>query len=456
MRVPVRLLETRIGKVLTDSRELRKGDLFVAFRGKRSDGHDFIDEALRRGAVACVVERRWWRKQAPSMHAAPLIVVKDTIRAYGDIARMYRDAHPIPLVGVTGSNGKTATKELIAAVLGRTSTVLYTEGNYNNQIGLPATLLRLDKTHDVVVAEMGTDRPGDIAYLCSIAKPTHGVITNIGFAHISRLRSREGIAEEKGALFATLPDGGIAILDADEELLLERVPSHLRRITFGSAESADVRITGVELDADAKACVRMEFPGVRRRAVTVSMQAIGRHAAWNAAAAAAVGLAFHRSPLEIKRALESVPSPSMRMQVERAGAVTIINDTYNANPDSMLAAIDVMRRLHVRGRRIVVLGDMLDLGRHVREEHERIGVAIIDTGITHVFTFGVHSRAISIAAREGVQFSKHYTDKGELMSGLVRLLADGDAVLVKGSRKTRMEEVVDYLTRTFTSGEVRE
>lgn len=445
----------KVRRVVTDSREAKKGDVFVAFRGARTDAHDFVPVLCEKGVLACVVENRWYRKHTASIKDLPLIVVKDTMRAYGDIARLHRERFSLPLIAVTGSNGKTSTKEMISAALRTKYRVLQNAGNFNNHIGLPATLLQLSADHDLVVTEMGTNQPGDIAYLCTIAQPTHGLITNIGRAHIEKLRSREGIAREKGELFASLPKDGMAIVNADEPLLREALPRGVRKVTYGTNTRSDVRITDVTLDTHGRARVRIEATRFVQRPVLLRLQAVGRHAAYNAAAALATGFAFGCGVKKMKEALEQIRNYDKRMQISEAAGITVINDTYNANPDSVLAAVDLLQQLNVRGRRCVVLGDMLELGSISRQEHEAIGAALAAAGIPYILTYGRRARAISSAARSVAVVARHFTDKDRLVEELVALLDTGDAVLIKGSRSMKMEEVVDRFLRRATSEEER-
>jgi UDP-N-acetylmuramoyl-tripeptide--D-alanyl-D-alanine ligase len=447
--------DAAVNAVVTDSRAAGAGDVFVAFRGERVDGHDFVADVCSRGALCCVVEQRWLRRNAGTAEGLPLVVVRDSMMAYGAIAAEYRAKFPIPLLAITGSNGKTSTKEMVAAVLRTKYRVLATEGNLNNHIGLPATLLRLAAAHEIVVAEMGTNQPGDIAHLCAIAHPSHGMITNIGRAHIERLRSREGIAEEKRMLFSALPKDGVALFNDDEPLLRAALPRRLRRIRYGTRRGCEVRITDVRLDEAGRAQVRIEAPEFVRQPVVLRLQAVGRHAAYNAAAALAAGFAFGCGVRAMKAALESVESFDKRLQIGRARGITVIDDTYNANPDSMLAAMDLLLQLRVEGARCVVLGDMLELGGASRTEHEALGAAIAAAGIPYVITFGKHSRAVSGAVKGVARVAMHFTDRAALVAAVEALLDEGDAVLVKGSRGMRMEEVTARLLRSENSEEAR-
>jgi UDP-N-acetylmuramoyl-tripeptide--D-alanyl-D-alanine ligase len=441
------LREHVIGAIRIDSRSVTAGDVFVAFRGARVDAHDFVVDICARGALCCIVDQRWHRRNRTEVASLPLLVVRDTIEAYGAIAQWYRAQFDLPLIGVTGSNGKTSTKDMISAVLAGKYNVLATEGNYNNHIGLPATLLRMEEEHEVVVAEMGSNQPGDIAMLSAIARPTHGLVTNIGRAHIEKLRSPEGIAEEKAVLYASLPPDGTVFLNADEVLLRPLVPRGLQRIRFGMHRNSDIRITDITLGGDGCPRVRIEAPRFMRQAMILRLRVAGRHAAWNAAAALAVGFAFGCGKRSMKRALEGVESTGKRLQVRSIRGITILDDSYNANPDSMLAALDLLRQRKVDGARCVVLGDMLELGDTAREEHAAVGAVVASMDIPFVLTYGKHARTISSAVRDTAKVAMHFTDKAALCAALDALLDEGDTILVKGSRSMKMEDVVSHLLR---------
>ena len=442
-----------VRSIVSDSRNIRPGCVFVAFKGRRVDGHEFVREVLAQGALLCVVEQRWYRKHRAELDTLPLIVVKDSVRAWGDIARIYRQRFPVPLVGITGSNGKTSTKEMIAAVLGTRYRVLSTEGNYNNHIGLPATLFRLGAQHEVVVTEMGTNQPGDIAWLCDIAAPTLGVITNIGRSHLERLHSREGIAAEKGTLLKRLPSGGTAVVNGDEPLLRGQVPRGVRRIRFGRSRGAEVRVREVTLDASGHPTVRIEAPDFVKPEIRLTLQSFGTHAAMNAAAALAAGFAMGCGIKAMKQALEGMKNFDRRLQVLQAAGVTVINDTYNANPESVRAALDLLRNIRVEGTRVAVLGDMMELGASSRDEHVSAGQAVADAGIPWVFSLGSRASAITRTAREQVRYTQHFRSHEDLGAALCALLQPGDAVLVKGSRSMHMEDIVEDLIRNLRAEE---
>jgi UDP-N-acetylmuramoyl-tripeptide--D-alanyl-D-alanine ligase len=437
-----RLSKKRFAGVSTDSRRTRPGELFVALRGERFDGHAFVGDAAARGAAAALVERvpREGRPQD-----FPLVVVEDTVHALGDLGRRHRKKFTLPVLAIAGSNGKTTTKELVASVLQKRYSVLRTEGNLNNQIGVPLTLFRLEKRHEAAVIEIGTNHPGEIEYLCRILEPTHGLITNVGKEHLEFLSSLEGVAAEEGALFDSLAGqpGATAFVNVDDTRVVARSRRVAKRFVFGfSNRRRDVR--GSNLRLNERGCPAFRFLGGRlKKPVPVELAMPGRHNAVNALAAAAVGIAFRVPSGEIRSALEASRPVEKRMEVIKAGGVTIFNDTYNANPDSMRAALQTLARSAVSGKRIAVLADMRELGAEQVQEHASIGEEITRLGIEYLLTYGDLARHISNTAR--AQFAAHYERKNMLAEYLAELVAPGDAVLVKGSRSLQMEDIVIFV-----------
>ena len=432
--------------VSTDSRTVAAGDLFVALRGERFDGHRFLDEAARRGAVGAIVAVAPERDQG-----LPVVVVADTLVALGELGRFYRRRFSIPVIAIAGSNGKTTTKEMIAAVLGTRYTVLATEGNLNNQIGVPLTLFRLERKHEVAVIEIGTNHPGEIRSLCEILEPTHGLVTGIGREHLEFFGSLDGVAREEGALLESLRGvrGAEAFINADDPRLLAMTGGLKRIVSYGfRRRRLDLRGRGLRLDAEARPQFQLE---ARRwkNPLPLVLGVPGRHNAQNALAAAAVGLAFRVPGTEIRRSLEAFRGPHGRMEVVSAGGVTIIDDTYNANPDSMNAALETLAGTACEGKRIAVLADMRELGSSGPHEHTLIGESITALGIGYVLTFGELAKHISDACRS--TFVAHYDQQNILAEYLAELVTPGDTVLVKGSRAMHMNNVVTFLVERLSS-----
>lgn len=434
----------------TDSRTISPGDVFIALKGESFDGHDFIGMVVGKGAAAAIVSDEWARSGEA---AFPLIGVPNPLTAYGELARAHRRTFSGPVVAVAGSNGKTTTKELVAAVLSKKFNVLKTTGNLNNQIGVPATILRMSEQHTAAVVEIGTNMPGEIEILCNILEPTHGVITNVGREHLELLGSIEGVANEEGALFRYLDaHDGTAFVNVDDAQIRRIAEPLENKKTYSLCGEADVcaeieRVT--ELGAPV---LRMEC-GERERAI-VTLRLPGVHSATNALAAATIGLHFGLSMEEIRSALESFEPlqastgyARLAPMRGRNGAV-ILNDTYNANPDSMLVAFNALRAIPLPegGRRIVVLGDMKELGATSSEEHRRIGEQIAaDGSIAAAYFFG-NDMQLAHGALDGTSVAAHaFTDKPKLIEALQREVRPEDLVLVKGSRSMKMEEVVAAL-----------
>lgn len=446
-----RVSEHGFSGVSTDSRTVHRGDLFFALRGEKFDGHRFVGEALEKGAVAAVVESGAQLGPPDETRSYPFIVVRNTTASLGKLANLYRRKFDIPVIAVTGSNGKTTTKDMAAAVLGTEYRVLSTEGNLNNQIGVPHVLFQLENDHEVAVIEMGANHFGEIGYLCEMVEPTYGLVTNIARAHLEFFGSVDGVARAKGELFGWLSmvEGrqSVAFVNADDPLVVRESNKVKNKITFGF-ESPDVDVRGIYLGMNEGCQPKFEVQS-KWQAMNdiIELRVTGRHAIYNALAAAAVGLKFNVKPERIKSSLEQFTSIGKRSEILKVGGFTILNDTYNSNPDSAVAVLQTLASMHCEGKKIAVLGDMLELGERSAEEHAKVGVVFSDLGLEYLFTFGPHSNSTAAAAKALV--SRHFDDKAALIRELVELIEIGDAVLVKGSRGMRMEEVVTALTEEF-------
>jgi UDP-N-acetylmuramoyl-tripeptide--D-alanyl-D-alanine ligase len=428
--------------VSTDSRTTRPGDLFVALRGGSFDGHRFVGAAFARGAVGAVVEEV---PPGADGSSRPLVIVGDTLEALGALARAYRGRFSIPFLAVGGSNGKTTTKEMIAAVLGRKYNVLSTEGNLNNGIGVPMTLFRLNRKHEVAVIEIGTNHPGEIAGLCRTLDPTHGLITSIGREHLEFFGSLDGVEAEEGELFRFLSSrgGGMAIAGVDDPRIALAARPVKRTLTYGfGARSASLRGRSVAIDEGGRASFEFRSASMKRWH-RVRLAVPGRHNAMNALAAAAAGVAFHVPAVEICTALESCRPAGRRMETMSIGGVTILNDTYNANPDSTIAALETLASLRVPGKKIAVLADMKELGDRAAEGHAEVGNKAAELGIGDLLTYGELARGIHDAA--GTPGALHFQEKEALGAHLAAIVVSGDAILVKGSRGMHMEDVIAFL-----------
>ena len=433
------LEQAEITGVTIDTRKLRPGDLFVAIKGERVDGHDYLDEALARGAVAALVAR-----QVDS--TLPQLLVDHVELALGDLASAVRAQRNVRVVGITGSNGKTTVKTLVASILSRHGRTHVSAGNYNNELGLPLSLLAMPADTEYAVFEMGAGKPGDIAYLAAIARPDVGLVTLIAPAHLERMGSIEGVAETKGALYQALPADGIAVINADDGFagFFGGLAGSRTVLRFGLDHPADVGADIVEQRADGSRFVL----GTPQGDASVNLPLPGRHNVANALAATAVALALE-VPLEtIVAGLEQVPAVAGRLHREAtAGGWTIIDDSYNANPGSMAAAIDTL--LLADGERWLVLGDMAELGADARALHAGVGARARERGVDRLFAVGPLGAATVEAFGAG---GEHFDDKPALIAALRAQLHPGITCLVKGSRSAGMEQVVAALAAGDAKG----
>lgn len=446
--------DTEITGFSTDSRSVKPGEVFIALEGDNFDGHDYIDVAIHNGAAAAVVATSWVLDREETARA-PYIIVNDPLTAYGEIARAYRRAFQHPVVAVAGSNGKTTTKELIAAVLGARFNVHKTTGNLNNQIGVPATILQISDEHTAAVIEIGTNMPGEIETLCAILEPTHGIITNVGREHLELLGSIEGVAEEEGALFRYLDaHGGTSFVNLDDPQIVRIAGGVEKKVTYSIRSRADVCGDVERLTEGGAPVITLDEPGGASHTITLRLP--GLHSATNAIAVAAVGKTFGIPLAEIKEILENFEpltysSGYARLAPARAhNGALILNDTYNANPDSMLVAFDTLRAMPLApgGRKFVVLGEMRELGASSATEHADLGRELASGGgIDGAFLFGPEMKHAQAALEQAGFPTQHFDDKKALIEQLRASLNANDIVLVKGSRGTKMEDVVSAVSR---------
>jgi len=428
--------DVRFTSVSTDSRKIAAGDLFIALHGENFDGTKFVEAAAEAGAAAAMVNAGSHSGEA----TCPLLLVGDTRLALGRLAAHWREQFEIPVVGLTGSNGKTTVKEMLAAILaaaaGGSEYVLATQGNLNNDIGMPLTLLRMSQQHKYAVIEMGMNHPGEIDYLTHIARPDVAIINNAAGAHLEGLGTVEAVARAKGEIFAGLEVAGTAVINADDvyEPMWKELAAGHTVIRFGLGGAATVR--GRWQPRDGGLHLEVATPSGE---MLVSLRVPGEHNARNALAATAAAIALQVPMVSIVQGLESFGGVAGRLQrMEGKNGAVIIDDTYNANPSSMRAAIDVLAQ--VQGKRIFVMGDMGELGAEAPRFHAEIGAAVKAAGIPVLFALGKLSREAVRAFGAGAH---HFDDAPSLNEALEKELGKGVTVLVKGSRSMKMEQVVN-------------
>jgi UDP-N-acetylmuramoyl-tripeptide--D-alanyl-D-alanine ligase len=426
----------KIFGVTTDSRADCTGKMFVALTGPRFDGHHYVESAHKNGAIAAMLQRG-------SDVNIPMLLVEDTLASLGQTAASWRSQLEIPVVGVTGSVGKTTVKELLGSILTRLGEGILTEGNLNNEIGVPLTLTRLESHHTFAVIEMGMNQAGEISRLSRMSRPTIAVINNAAAAHLELLGTVEAVAAAKAEILEGLVEDGVVILNADDDSFeyWKDLSGDHRVISFGLDQPADITAR-YTLEGD-HAEMLVNLGGAEEH---IQLPLPGRHNVSNALAAIAAASALNISSQDIKHGLENSHGFSNRLGIVKHGAVTVIDDTYNANPASMRAAIEVLAD-YPGDRHILVMGDMAELGESARQSHEEIVKFACDHGVDLLYTYGPRSleAAVAFSDRPGGQFS----DKNQLARDLIGTVRDGDVVLVKGSRSMFMEEVVELMAEAL-------
>lgn len=427
----------QISGAAIDSRLIQPGWAFFALKGEQADGHQFVKEALAKGAVLAVVNKQWAEQYGNGL---PLLIVDDPALTLQELGRLWRRQFSIPVLGITGTNGKTTTRALITQVLQNTKQVHATRGNFNNQLGLPLTLLAMPASTQFCILEMGTNHFGEIATLCSLAEPTAGLITNVGEGHLEFFGDIEGVARAKAELFTALPSDGIAFVNYDDPLICQ-MPTPCPRFTF-SMDKKDAgvvgEITAISPEGMVTLTINAEF--------SIHLPVPGQVFARNALAATAVGLYYGVPPQKIVAAIEKFTPVSQRMVVREINGWRIINDTYNANPSSIRAALQTLATIQTSGRRIFVMGDMLELGVRAALLHAQIGELVTQLPIDIFLGVGELTQAAIQAAQKSSTYVRHFSVKGALTEHLKALLRPGDVVLIKGSRGSRMEEIVKGIT----------
>ncbi|MDP8212678.1 MAG: UDP-N-acetylmuramoyl-tripeptide--D-alanyl-D-alanine ligase [Candidatus Zapsychrus exili] len=424
--------------VSIDSRKIKKGDLFIAIKGKNYDGHNFVGSALRKGASCCIVSQKACFKKC-----LKAILVKDTTIALGQIARFYRSKFNIPVIAVTGSTGKTTTKEMIASVLSLKCKVLKNKKSENNQFGLPLTLLAANKSHQVIVLEVGTNSPGDISYLSRIAKPDVCIFTNIGESHLEKLKTTTGVFNEKFKLIKNAKKNGIVILNSDDKYLSKICDKEITQniISYGINNDADYKAHNIQIKDNRKLSFNVSSK-------SFSLNELAQHNIYNALAAICCGRLFNISYNNININSKALKLCAGRQKIVKKSGLCIIDDTYNSNPVSLKSAVDTLSSFKTRGKKIFVCADMLELGKRSAALHELAGKQISKSDIDILITTGKHSKQINKALKMQSRIIIYHE---ATVSGIKKILkkecSKGDVILVKGSRAMKMERIVEFLMK---------
>jgi UDP-N-acetylmuramoyl-tripeptide--D-alanyl-D-alanine ligase len=434
--------ETLVKNVCTDSREAKPGDLFFAIRGEKFDGHDFLDEVAAKNVSAILIEHKKVPNQLPD---CAVLIVEDTRIALGKLAAAYRTQFDLPIICVGGSNGKTTVKELLASVLRQKFLTLASEASFNNDIGVPMTLLRLEKSHQVAVLEAGTNHPGELGPLVKMIAPKFGVLTNIGHEHLEFFGDVAGVAQEEGGLAELLPPEGKLFVTGDSEWTEKIIARAKAKIVHvGLNGKNDWRADKIRLDKNGVTfrvqTAKEEFCGEYR------INLLGRHQVTNALFAIAVGAELGLVRAEIQSGLADCQPPKMRLQFWEANGVRVLDDAYNANADSTIAALETLCDLPLQGRRVAVLGDMAELGAHSESAHAEVGKRAAELKIGQLFAVGKMAAVTAKAARDGglnrvIEFENVET----AVTAIRKFLKMGDVVLLKASRASRLERIAETL-----------
>lgn len=428
-----------VSSIFTDSRKAEEGGLFVPIKGARADAHDFIEDVMEKGALVTLSEKELGEKPYP------YILVKSSLQAVKDIAEYYLEQLAIPVVGITGSVGKTSTKEMIAAVLSQKYCTLKTQGNFNNELGLPLTVFRLRDEHEMAVLEMGISDFGEMHLLAKIARPDTCVITNIGLCHLEFLKSRDGILKAKTEIFDFLkPEGHVILNGDDDKLVTVDEVKGIKPVFFGIENHSGIWADAIKPEGlkGISCCIHTE-----KGSFSVLIPIPGHHMVYNALAGTAVGLTYGLSLEEIKAGIESLQPVSGRFHIIETGKYTVVDDCYNANPVSMKASLDVLT--DAMGRKVAILGDMGELGENEVEMHREVGVYAASRNLDLLLCVGELSQYMAEAAKHAAPAKTilHFATKEEMLKELPKILQEGDTVLVKASHFMGFEDVVKELER---------
>ncbi|MDR1467065.1 MAG: UDP-N-acetylmuramoyl-tripeptide--D-alanyl-D-alanine ligase [Oscillospiraceae bacterium] len=429
-----------VTSICVDNRELKKNSLFLPLIGERVDGHKFIKEALSGKAMGSFTQNESFVK----VENKAMILVKNTLKALHDIARYYRKRFDLPLIAVTGSVGKTITKEMIFSILSQKFDVMKTEGNLNSQVGLPLTLLNLNHKNQAAVVEFGISEPGEMEKLVKMALPNISVITNIGLSHIEFLKSKENIFKEKLHISDTLSKDDILLLNGDDKILFSAKDIDKKILYFGLNKNNDLVAEEISINNGA---IHFSFKN-REFSCKMKINVLGKYNLYSALVGIGIALRFNLSTQEIQRGLENYSGVSMRQQIHRNKELIVINDTYNSSPDSVVSAVETMEEISNSGRKIAVLADMLELGEFSEKEHYNLGVVLSKSKIDALLTIGKFAKNIAIG------FEKNNDSKIKTMSFLTneeaffeieKIISPKDVILIKGSRGMKTEEIVQKI-----------
>jgi len=427
-----------------DSRTVKKDELFIAIKGESTDGHNYLSEVFKRKVKAALVNKKWYDKNKNLYKDKTFFVVNDTVRALGELARIHKYNFSVPVLCIGGSNGKTTTKDLTAHLLSCKYNVLKNEGNLNNHIGLPLTLLKLNEKHSIAVLEAGSNHFNEIAYLCRIAEPHFGLVTNIGKEHLEFFKNLAGVAKEEFGLYDYLNANlGECFINLDDEHSKNyRKKNKGTYFSYSLNNKSDVIGKFKKFDSEFRPVLEIRYGST---IFNVKINSFGKHSILNGLAATAIGLYFGLSVEEIKKSLATFKQESTkRMEVSVINGIKVINDAYNSNPDSVKLGLETMKEYKTKGEKFIVLGDMLEMGKTSKDEHYNTGKMVRSYGFRYLFTHGEDS-FMTFKGAGNIPNNFHFEDKKELSALLRAVAKKGDVIYVKGSRGMKMEEIITEL-----------
>lgn len=432
-----------------NSRKIKSGDLFFAIKGENHDGHDYLNKVFNNRVKSAVVNRKWYRRNKDKFRKNSFFVVDDTIKSLGELAKIHRNNFGVPVVCIGGSNGKTTTKDLTGWLLKSKYNVLISEGNYNNHIGLPLTLLKLDKNNEVCVLEAGSNHFNEIKYLCEICEPNFGLVTNIGREHLEFFKTLKGVAREEFSLYDYLLNdtkGNVCFANFDDEY----IKAYFRKTDAGKiftySYNYETNVIGKfkRFDVDFHPEIEVAY---NSKKINIKIPTFGLHSVYNGLSAAAVALYFGLTGSQIKKAFaDYTPLSSKRMEVVRKNGFIIVNDTYNSNPDSVKLGLESVHKYKTKGTKHIVLSDMLEMGDASEKEHKEIGNLIREMKFENLYTYGKASYSTFLSAGK-LKNNFYFENKHDIISFLKSVVKKGDLVYVKGSRGMEMETIVNQLIK---------
>ncbi len=431
-----------VTSVSIDTRTIKKNSLFVAIKGKNFDGHNYVKDAIKKGATAIVVSNR--KLNLLKNVTVPIISVRNTKIAYGELASIWRSKFKTKVISITGSNGKTSTKEISKQLLKEKYKVHSTYSNNNNEIGVPLTILTTPKNCEVLILEHGSNHFGEIEYTAKIAKPDYALITNIGNSHIEFLKNKNGVLKEKTALFNNVHENGKVLINNDDDLLKKIKTNYKKKTTFGFKGKVEVRGKTLGVTKDSKQKIEIKYNNTK---LEIALPLLGKSNAYNYLAAVTIAKEFGLTKKQITEATKKINQISKRLEKKEYKKVTIIDDTYNSNPESVKNALIVLQQNKVRKNKIAVLGDMFELGKDSEKKHQDLAKEINKAKINTVLTIGKNTKLLNEALNKNIKTKKHFSTRKALKEFLKKMELNDSIVLVKGSRGMKMEEFVEILEK---------